>query len=191
MNRIRIIQDIIDALQAAGVYFHMPSDEFFASHAGGLRIDTAFVDGLHEYKQVLRDVDNCLRLLSDQGVIIIHDCNPASAQAATPYHELETAMRHPEWNWEWSGDVWKAIVVLRSRPDLQVVVLNCDFGVGIIRKGVPESILPDMDVSKMVYHELAQSRERLLNMKQPEYLETFLAKYIFKERHPTTHHAAH
>ena len=227
MNRISIIQNIIDALQtrtyleigveqgacfchiqaetkigidpipptkevqAAGVYFQMSSDEFFASHAEGLHINVAFVDGLHEYRQVLRDVDNCLRLLSDQGAIIIHDCNPASAQAATPYHELETAMRNPEWNWQWSGDVWKAIVVLRTRQDLHVVVLDCDFGVGVIRKGVPESILPGMDVSQMAYKDFVQHRELLLNLKQPEYLETFLVKYIFKERHPTTHHAAH
>ena len=42
----------------------------------------------------------------------------------------------------WSGDVWKAIVYLRStRPDLRVAVLKCDLGVGIVRKGSPESTI--------------------------------------------------
>jgi hypothetical protein len=40
------------------------------------------------------------------------------------------------------GDVWKTIVHLRShRRDLDVAVLDCDFGVGIVRKNVPESRL--------------------------------------------------
>jgi hypothetical protein len=38
--------------------------------------------------------------------------------------------------------VWKAIVYLRStRHDLRIAVLNCDRGVGIVRKGLPESRL--------------------------------------------------
>jgi hypothetical protein len=42
----------------------------------------------------------------------------------------------------WSGNVWKAIAQLRSlRHDLRIAVLDCDFGVGIMRKGFPESRL--------------------------------------------------
>ncbi|MFW3116047.1 hypothetical protein MHAE_19981, partial [Mycobacterium haemophilum DSM 44634] len=68
------------------------------------------------------------------------------------------------------GDVWKAIVHLRStRPDLRIAVLDCDFGVGIIRKGSPERPLSYSaeQVAALNYADLAADRERLLNLKPP------------------------
>ncbi len=70
------------------------------------------------------------------------------------------------------------IVNLRStRDDLRIAVLNCDCGVGIIRKGVPESRLPysAAQIEELNYADLAADRERLLNLKPPGYLGEFLA----------------
>jgi hypothetical protein len=77
----------------------------------------------------------------------------------------------------WSGDVWKTIVHLRStRHDLRIAVLRCDRGVGVVRKGFPESRLSysAAQIEALDYADLAADRERLLNLKPPVYLGEFL-----------------
>ncbi len=86
---------------------------------------------LHTYTQVLRDVENILRYLRDDGVIVLHDCNPAHASIACPATSYADFRAQIHW-WRvflgWSGDVWKAIVHLRStRHDLRIAVLGVRF----------------------------------------------------------------
>lgn len=83
------------------------------------------------------------------------------------------------WGILWSGDVWKAIVHPRStRHDLRIAVLKCDFGVGIVRKGFPESQLSYSapQIKALNYADLAAHRDRLLNPKPPRYLGEFLGE---------------
>jgi SAM-dependent methyltransferase len=143
-------------------YFEKTSDAFFeedapAVLAGG--VDLALVDGLHEYRQVLRDVDNVLRHLRPGGVILLHDCNPPSAEAAVPLDR-----RGPG---RWNGDVWKAIVHLRSlRDDLDVFVLDADEGLGFVTRGRPRSRL-DLTASRigeLGYDDLARHRQAWLGL---------------------------
>ena len=163
-------------------YFEATSDAFFANETAFLErhgIDIALIDGLHTYQQVLRDVENTLRYLRNDGVIFLHDCNPTNATRAFPATSFADfhARNHP-WNLIWSGDVWKAIAYLRStRDDLRVAVLKCDYGVGVIRKGLPESRLSysAAQIEALSYADLAADRERLLNLKPPAYLGEFLA----------------
>ena len=161
-------------------YLQMTSDAFFEQHDDLLRhkgIDVALIDGLHSYEQALRDIENVLRYLRDDGVIIVHDCNPKSAStglSATSYADFRS--RSHWWQFTWSGDVWKAIVHLRSkRQDIHVAVLDCDFGLGIIRKGSSESPLSfsTEEISAMNYESLASNRTNLLNLKSPDYLRSF------------------
>ena len=67
-------------------FFEMASDDFFSKEKELLfrrKIDVAFIDGLHSYRQALRDVVNCLEYLNPNGVIVIHDCNPATVAKST------------------------------------------------------------------------------------------------------------
>lgn len=164
-------------------YFETPSDEFFASHADFLEqrpIDVALIDGLHTYEQVVHDVENTVRYLRDDGVIFLHDCNPAFeliGRRAESWEEFVAQQKGPLVIGVWSGDVWKSIVYLRSmRDDLQVAVLKCDMGVGVVRKGLPESRLsytPEQ-IAALTYADLKADRTRLLNLKPPRYLGEFL-----------------
>jgi Methyltransferase domain len=174
---------LADAKARATHYFETTSDAFFTNETAFLEqhgIDIALADGLHTYKQALRDVENTLRYLRDDGVIVLHDCNPANASIACPtmsYADFR-AQNH-WWKYDWSGDVWKAIVHLRStRDDLRIAVLNCDFGVGLIRKGFPESRLSysAVQIEALNYSDLAADRDRLLNLKPPAYSGEFLAQ---------------
>ena len=50
------------------------SDNFFRRNHN--KFDIIFIDGLHEYKQVKKDIKNSLLFLNENGVIFLHDCMP-------------------------------------------------------------------------------------------------------------------
>jgi hypothetical protein len=161
------------------MFFKMTSDDFFRAKSGLFakdKIDVAFVDGAHSYSQALRDILNCLDSLSEKGVIVIHDCNPTSETMAYPASSIEDAKKEifrskplmEKWSGEWGGDVWKAIVYLRSyREDLSVFVLDCDYGIGIVTRGKPQDTLKYSieDISRMSYADLEAHRQKFLNLK--------------------------
>jgi hypothetical protein len=165
-------------------YFETTSDAFFENETVLLEqhpVDVALIDGLHTYEQVVRDVENTVRYLKDDGVIFLHDCNPPfelAGRRADSWDEFMAKQSGPLKIGIWNGDVWKAIVQLRStRPDLMVGVLKCDQGVGFVRKGIPESTLPYSaeQVEALTYAHLKADRKGLLNLKPPRYLTEFLA----------------
>jgi hypothetical protein len=161
-------------------YFEMTSDAFFSQIRLPFQFDVVFVDGLHTYQQVLRDVENSLSRLTQNGIIVMHDCNPISVSAAYPAASYEEvcSLNLPGFNDEWSGDVWKAVSFLRSqRKDLRVFVLDCDYGLGIVRRGMPESILEmsEASIEKLSYSDLEANRVEFLNLKAPNYFDEFLA----------------
>jgi intracellular sulfur oxidation DsrE/DsrF family protein len=166
-------------------YYEMTSDHYFATQTSRLtrlkKVDVAFIDGQHTYQQSLTDVNNCLKYLSKKGVVLMHDCSPQSDVQACPAQSREHADRiSPDGKTtEWSGDVWKTIVNLRSsRPDLDVFVLNCDHGIGVITHGSPEKMLElsEEKIEAMSYRHLAENREEFLNLKSPEHLTKFIKK---------------
>lgn len=143
------------------------------------KINVALVDGLHTYKQALADIENCLQHINKKGAVVVHDCNPASKAMAHPALSLEQAAKEVDLgkNNFWTGDVWKAIVHLRStRKDLNIFVLDCDFGVGVITFGNPENMLdfkPE-EIEKMTYDNLEKNRAKFLNLKPKHYFDSFL-----------------
>lgn len=167
------VKEVQSILNDKTKYFQMTSDEFFEQH-GSLfatnKIDAAFIDGYHSFGQSLRDVNNCLVHLSDNGVIVMHDCNPTTTRMATPFKSYEEKA-NARCTGDWTGDVWKTIVYLRSmRRDLNVMVLDADYGLGVITRGKPENMLPYTleDIISMNYHDLSANRTLLLNLKSPD-----------------------
>ncbi|WP_179474946.1 class I SAM-dependent methyltransferase [Mycolicibacterium vinylchloridicum] len=177
-------RDLANAKGRVVEYFETTSDAFFENEKALLEqhpVDVALIDGLHTYEQVVRDVENTVRHLKDDGVIFLHDCNPPfelAGRRAESWDEFMAQQSGPLKIGIWNGDVWKAIVELRStRPDLLVGVLKCDQGVGFVRKGSPETTLPysPEQVEALTYADLKADRTRLLNLKPPRYLGEFLA----------------
>ena len=82
------------------------SDKFFESN--NENFDCIFIDGLHTYNQVKKDIYNSLKFLNPNGIILLHDCLPNN------YFEQAT----PRCQYIWNGDVWKAIVECRTNKDL-------------------------------------------------------------------------
>ena len=136
--------------------FKMTSDVFFKQIDPGTIYDIVFIDGLHIKDQVLRDIDNSLMQLSKNGIIVVHDCNPKSKYMADPV---------------WNGTVWEAIVELRmTRSDLDICVVDEDFGCGLIRVGHQELLI----AADLSWEALDLNRKKYLNLiSVSEFLERY------------------
>ena len=136
------------------IKYQFTSDYFFENCAYK-KYDVIFIDGLHHSDQVDKDIENSLKYLNDDGFIFLHDCNP-------PEYETQLV---PRQSGIWNGDVWKSIVKIRcERSDLNVCVVDTDWGIGVIRKGSQDTY------NKTNLHECLQwnyfdlNRDELLNI---------------------------
>lgn len=163
------------------VYHPMTSDAFFDKEKKtSIKFDVIFVDGLHEYGQAYRDIVNSLEMLAPDGVIVVHDCKPKNEVIGLPpnIYKLVDEKIKQENNYNWTGDVWKAIVHIRSfHYDLFVFTLDYSYGCAVITKGKPESMLPFslIEINAMSFDDLAANYNRLLNLKDINFLYSFIA----------------
>ena len=57
----------------------------------------------------------------------------------SPYNEI--MQRVPQTPGEWTGDCWKAWVLIRSeRDDINMFVVDTDYGCGVIKYGNQEKL---------------------------------------------------
>ena len=76
----------------------MTSDEYFLKIKDtGVKFDIIFIDGLHLDYQVDLDLKNSLKHLSQNGFIIMHDCNPPTKFHQRENYELKN-QKTPYWN---------------------------------------------------------------------------------------------
>jgi len=109
------------------INYPISSDDFFELIKNAdIKYDMVFIDGLHHSDQVDKDIQNALNHITDDGFIILHDCNPL-------VYEMQIV---PRVTGLWNGDVWKSITKLRcTEPNLEVMVVDMDWGVGVVKKG--------------------------------------------------------
>ena len=127
---------------ASGGTHRRTSDEFFANNKEIFNV--IFIDGLHIYDQVKRDIINSSKCLNENGFILVHDCLPRSLSAqAVPRHR-----------YNWNGDVWKAIVDLRREPDLEIFTCIADEGISIIQnKKNSNTLIIDKEISDLKFRD--------------------------------------
>ena len=119
-NKINIKNKIgVDPIKGGTV--KETSDKFFEKN--NKNFDIIFIDGLHIYDQVWRDIQNSLRFLNKGGTILCHDSLPQEYLEQTVPYSIGT----------WVGDVWKAIVKFRMEKNLDIAVCAIDHGVSIIK----------------------------------------------------------
>ena len=192
MNRITIIQSLINKMKAtsylevgvqAGHCFntiqckhkvgvdpdsgsaathHMTSDDFFLQNEE--KFDICFSDGLHHADQSERDILNMLNCLNENGIIVCHDMLPnAKRMQEIPLQEQN----------EWCGNVWESWVKLRmTRPDLEMVCIDADWGTSIIRRGKQELLKIDGPIE---YEGFVQHRNKWMNVIS---VEEFKKRYL-------------
>ena len=130
----------------------MSSDKFFETNSQFF--DVIFIDGLHTYEQVQRDLINSLEVLSPGGFIAFHDMLPGSWIAANNPRIMGGT---------WNGDVWKVAFELSESPDIDFIVVKIDQGVGVLRKKSSEAKLTKLngELLKLKYNYFYEHYERL------------------------------
>ena len=118
------------------------SDEFFSDHRADASFDLIFIDGLHTFNQVARDILNCLEWVTQKGLMVIDDCWPRNAAGADPRGKLNVLPSTEGRNTDpgWWGDVWKAMPWLTSEWRNGAFHLVGERGSALfILWGIPES----------------------------------------------------
>lgn len=105
----------------SGGTIRLTSDDFFRQNKQSF--DIIFIDGLHEYKQLRRDVINSFNSINESGWILIHDL--------VPRNWLEEHV--PRINSNWCGDIWKISFELMQIKEINFNIALIDMGVGIIK----------------------------------------------------------
>jgi hypothetical protein len=105
------------------------SDNFFLKNQ--IFYDIIFIDGLHIYNQVKKDIANSLKFLKPNGIIILHDCLPLKIR------DQMVPRSHEHWN----GDTWKALVEIRTLENVDSYTILADNGLGVVFKRKNRNIL--------------------------------------------------
>ncbi len=112
----------------------MTSDAWFAANPQ-VRFDVIFIDGLHTYDQVRRDLDHALGAIRQGGWIALHDMLPRDwVDEHVP--QISTS--------GWTGDGWKCAFELAATEGLDFRLIAIDHGVLVIKVAQPGVKLADL-----------------------------------------------
>jgi len=144
-----------------GGTLRMTSDEFFKENKK--KFDIIFLDGLHTYEQTIKDIDNSLKSIHDNGVILIHDCLPKKI-----WNQIV-----PRIYGHWNGDVWKAIVHSRTYEHADTYTCIADHGLGIIfnRKNRNRLDLKIKNFKKLKFSEYYKNHNKYMNLVNNEKID--------------------
>ena len=137
------------------------SDDFFLKNEE--IFDCIFIDGLHYYQQVKKDITNSIKSLNQNGVIFVHDCLPNNV--------YDQAV--PRCKYIWNGDVWKAIVELRTFDYVNTYTCYADLGIGVILKNKNKNKLKldNIDFSKLKFSDYFNNYKEYMNIVEYRELE--------------------
>lgn len=108
------------------------SDEFFRENRESY--DVVYIDGLHAYEQVRRDVVNALACVNPEGWVVLHDMLPHN------WLEGHCPRITPG---SWTGDVWKVAYELAETVGVEFKIVKIDNGCGVIRASETRASLSD------------------------------------------------
>ena len=151
------------------VNYLMASDDFFEliKSQNSKKYDIIFIDGLHHSEQVTKDINNSLNHLTDNGIIILHDCNPLQ--------ELHSLV--PRVSGYWNGDVYKSVLNFRKNNIHTYFTIDTDCGCGVIIKDYSNKIICDNSVLQKAIESWGffdKNRKEVLNLIS---VEDFILNY--------------
>lgn len=158
----------VDPEQLGYTTYQMTSDDYFAQLSEDIKFDIIFIDGMHLWEYCYRDINNALKHLSPNGIILCHDMNPL--------YEMNNTRNCMCSGGLWNGDVWKAFVKIRSeRSDIYTCMIeDCDFGIGVIAFGQQEVINLDTPIDRLTYkNDFTKNKPYLMNTVK---IEDFIAR---------------
>jgi hypothetical protein len=138
--------DLFDAVMAErkvgvdpvrGGTHRLTSDAFFAGYDGE-PFDVVFIDGLHLYDQVRRDLDGALGVLKPGGWIALHDMLPRDW-----FEEHVPQIRTRGW----TGDGWKVAFELLASTEVEFRLVAIDHGVVVVRPLTRAPRIPNLSAA--------------------------------------------
>lgn len=139
--------------------FCMTSDQFFErineyKDSYTRNYDLIFIDGLHQAEQVKKDFENSLKVLSPNGFIVLHDCNPEK--------EEHTIVPRPTPTGHWQGSVYKFACELGLYyKKFNVVDIDCGCGVW---NNSGQDIMKDSNGWNGTWDDFTKNKETYLNI---------------------------
>ena len=166
----------------------LTSDNFFEKNTKNF--DAIFIDGMHQSDYVLRDFNNSIECLNENGVIIIDDIVPDNEreQHKIPIkHEYENGIlkyREP-----WTGDVWKvAYYLIKNFKKINCTVYRHPNyrGIGVFRITEKIKISPDK-INEIQNYDYKKDFTDYLNLISPTDKTTLLCNKEFLKSKPFNH----
>lgn len=146
----------VDPDPNADAKYQMTSDMFFDVWTANINhkfFDIVFIDGLHTAEQVKKDFENALNILSPNGFIVLHDCNPLK--------EEHTIVPRPTDRGHWNGSCYKFAVQLASNW-VNYKTVDIDNGCGVFYNCFPSHSYRNSEPPTWEYFD--QNRKKLLNL---------------------------
>jgi glycosyltransferase involved in cell wall biosynthesis len=110
VNKVGVDPDPKFCSKVGQIIFLQTSDDFFKQYDIKQQFDVIFIDGMHQAEYVLRDINNCIQILSTNGTIFMDDILPLNynEQLKIPIkHYYENGIL--KYGENWTGDVWKVV----------------------------------------------------------------------------------
>lgn len=142
----------VDPDPKAEASFTTTSDDFF--QRWDRKMGLIFIDGLHHADQVKKDFENALRLVEDNGFIVLHDTNPHS----------ERITHVPRDNGEWTGDVYKFACTLSEYDGIDFLTFDFDYGVTVVWKHKPVIDTEPEKVGEVTWERFEREKDKLLRL---------------------------
>lgn len=138
----------------SGGTHRMTSDNFFLENTK--KFDLIYIDGLHHYKQASKDIKNSIKVLNNNGIIVLHDCLPVKI-----WEQIV-----PRIYGHWTGDVWKAIVEARTFKDVDTYTCIADHGLSIILKRPNRNLLTEeiKNFENLKFKQYYTGHQKLMNL---------------------------
>lgn len=145
----------VDPAISAPYNLKTTSDDFFESCKTMSDFDIIFIDGLHHADQVKRDIENSLKYISLNGVVLLHDCSPTN-------DEMQIVPQKSKKMKAWTGDVWRAFVGYQGAK----YCIDTDWGIGVIEAHnvLPFDADPAVKISELSYKAFEKNKSQLLNL---------------------------
>ena len=129
--------------------YQMTTDDFFKINKD--KYDIIFIDANHTEAFLTRDIENSLKVLNKNGVIILHDVNPPDEFSQIDSNNLyQTA--------------WKAFVKFRFKTEYLTYSYASDCGLGVIDTSKETDIKNKTNLKNLEYHDLDKNRNFFLGI---------------------------
>ena len=152
INIVRIMYTIIQGNYSKNPNYthieHHKIDDYLKSL--NIKFDAICIDPYHEYKESSMDFNILSSYLTDDGILISHDCYPPKKEYATPKFKYNY----------WCGLTYICFIELAyNNPQWYYSIINNDNGVGIMSKNIISPLTNNTIVDR-------QKQLELINLKQ-------------------------